>query len=378
MRVLTIISKLEMGGIEKTLLSCIPYLKKQGVEMSILCTLGGVLDCEYRNLGVQLIDFGKHKKPFKDAAFLKTLLHENRFDVVHSRYGHTSGDFAKVCADLRIPFIVSIHNEKAMFRNSWERKPVLKFIRNAYLNYHKKATVKYATRVVGHSKANLLYYGINDVNITQSQKFTLLYNGVDFSKFNDYEPLPEEKQRALDCLRHRSAKVLVHIGSFKEQKNHMFLIEVFNKLDPVSNRYALILMGVGELQQEVYQKVRSLGLENQVLFTGMESNIVPYLHSADLFVFPSLYEGFGNVLIEAQYARLPVAASSIAPHYEAVHKDYHEYMYSPFDREEAAEKLNKLLEQSDMLEKEQAFEFAKHFSVENMAQNLVSIYRNVI
>src|SRR5690606_16419585 len=104
MKVLTIISRLGMGGIEKTLLSCLPYLIKHGVKMSVLCSLGGELDDDYKALGVELIDFGKNKKPFKDAQFLKKILSERKFDVVHSRYGHTSGLFAKVCHDLKIPF----------------------------------------------------------------------------------------------------------------------------------------------------------------------------------------------------------------------------------------------------------------------------------
>src|SRR5690606_34041658 len=235
MKVLTVISKLEMGGIEKTLLSCLPYLIKNGVQMSILCSLGGELDDDYKALGVELIDFGSNKKPFKDSRFLKQILSERKFGVVHSRYGHTSGLFAKVCHDLNIPFVVSIHNERAMFRNNWIDKPLLGFVRKSYLDYHKKLTLKYATKIVGHSKANLRYFTDKVDDLPAESQLQVLYNGVDFSKFHDYPALSPEKQRELDNFLTNADRVFVHIGSFKEQKNHRFLIDVFKKLNPIEN-----------------------------------------------------------------------------------------------------------------------------------------------
>src|SRR5690606_34702423 len=160
---LTIISKVEMGGIEKTLLSCLPYLKARDVYITVLCDDGGKLQTEYEKHGVKIIDFNGYKKPFLDAWRLRQVLKSEKFDIVHSRYGHTSGVFAKVCRDFGVPMLVSVHNEKAMFRNGWEGKPILGQVRKAYLAYHKKMTYKYATYIIGHSKANLAYY--NDVPI---------------------------------------------------------------------------------------------------------------------------------------------------------------------------------------------------------------------
>lgn len=378
MKVLTIISKLEMGGIEKTLLSCIPYLKEKGVEMSVLCTLGGVLDEDYKKLGVKLIDFGPHKKPVKDAIYLKKVLQANSFDLVHSRYGHTSGLFAKVCSDLGIPFLISIHNEKAMFKNSWINKPVLGFFRSSYLNYHKNQSVKYATKIIGHSKANLKYYISHVDNLAKEGKFRVLYNGVDFSKFENYPTLESAKKESLDNFTKDKSKILIHIGSFKEQKNHDFLIDVFNQLKSKENQYGLILLGVGEMMSSIQEKVNNLGLTNQVFFVGMETNIAPYLFASDLFVFPSLYEGFGNVLIEGQFANLPIAASDIAPHYEATYKAYHTSFYDPKNVNEATEKIQKLLKENQSSKIEEAKMFAKDFSVENMAENLFEIFQEAI
>ncbi len=379
MRVLTIISKLEMGGIEKTLLSCIPYLLEKGIKMDILCSLGGSLDAEYEKLGVKLIGFGSHKKPFKDAIFLNSILLKNDYGLVHSRYGHTSGLFAKVCYKLNIPILVSIHNEKAMFRNNWKGKPVLGRLREIYLTYHKNLTIKYASKIIGHSKANLRYYipeeKIN--NLTEDDQYTILYNGVDFGKFENYPKLSEKKENQLYTFKKNIDKVFVHIGSFKEQKNHEYLISLFEKLNPIENKFGLILIGDGDLLPQIRNQVKNLGLENQVLFTGMEVNIAPYLYTSNIFIFPSLYEGFGNVLIEAQYCNLVIAASNILPHYEAVYNAYHRYFFSPNHIDEARNKLLELLNNSDnQLRINEAHKFAEKFSVENMASNIFEIYKN--
>src|SRR5690606_14111364 len=378
MKVLTIISKLEMGGIEKTLLSCLPYLIENGVQMSILCSLGGELDGDYKALGVELIDFDKHKKPFKDAMFLKQLLSEKKFDIVHSRYGHTSGPFAKVCYNLNIPFLVSIHNERAMFRNNWIDKPILSFLRTTYLNYHKKLTLKYATKIIGHSKANLCYFTSKVGNLSPESQFQVLYNGVDFTKFEDYPALSAEKRQELDRFLINANKIFVHVGSFKEQKNHHFLIDVFKGLCPIKNNYYLILLGVGSLIDDVKDYAAAQGIESHILFAGMQIDIAYYLVRSNLFVFPSLYEGFGNVLIEAQYLNLPVAASAIAPHYEATEKGYHRFLYNPTNVNEAIEKIEALLETDLDDQKEKARIFAKRFSVENMVNNLMQIYKNAV
>jgi len=378
MKVLTVLSKLEMGGIEKTLLSCIPYLKDHGVEMFVLCSLGGALDEDYKKLGVKLIDFGAHKKPFKDAKFLRKILKEQKFDIVHSRYGHTSGVFAKVCKEAGIPFLISIHNERAMFRNSWIGKPVLKNLRVWYLNYHKNLSVKYATKIIGHSKANLKYFTTDAGYVGKEGLYEVLYNGVDFSKFEKYPQLDLQKAEELEKFLKDKEKVLVHIGSFKEQKNHIFLIDVFKKLNPKENSYGLILLGVGSLMEEVKSHAAFLDIQDQILFVGMETNIAPYLYASDLFVFPSLYEGFGNVLIEAQYANLPVAASDIAPHYEASFEAYHKYFYSPNNTEQAKDNIEKLLSQDNTELIKEAKIFSEAFSIQRMANNLMDIFNKSI
>src|SRR5699024_12062308 len=124
----------------------------------------------------------------------------------------------------------SIHNERPMFRNNWIDKPILGWLRFQYLEYQKKLTLKFATKIVGHSKANLRYFTNENHSESVGDKFTVIYNGVDFDKLNNYKALNEGKASVLDKFRKNHDTIMIHIGSFKEQKNHSFLIKVFKSL----------------------------------------------------------------------------------------------------------------------------------------------------
>jgi glycosyltransferase involved in cell wall biosynthesis len=103
--------------------------------------------------------------------------------------------------------------------------------------------------------------------------------------------------------------VIGHVGKFTTQKNHEFLIDVFDEFYKINNNAKLLLIGDGELYQKIRQKIKKLELEEAVLFVGLTDNINTYLNAIDVFVMPSLFEGLPVVSIEAQAAGLPVYLS---------------------------------------------------------------------
>ena len=102
-----------------------------------------------------------------------------------------------------------------------------------------------------------------------------------------------------------NAFVVGHVGRFAKQKNHGFLINAFYELVKINPEARLILVGKGELENEIRAKVEELGLVDAVDFTGVRSDIPALLSAFDVFALPSLYEGMPNVVIEAQAAGLP-------------------------------------------------------------------------
>jgi len=380
MKILVVVNRLNMGGIENMLLASIPFYKEKDVEVHILCNRGGSLEPSFAQQGVTIHYFKYKGNPIFEAASLYSLMKKVKYDVVHCHYSHNAGFFALISSKFSVPFALSVHSEKTMFKMNWDGKPLLGFLRKTYLNLHRNLTLKYASKIIGQSKTNLKYY-TNEEQLPSGSIFTVVYNGIDFSKLDQSLKLSDERADELSSLLVNSKKVFMHIGSFREPKNHSFLIDVFKGLYPKENGYRLILLGVGVLWESIKNKVKELDLEEEVLFVGMETNIRPYLEVSDVFFFPSLHEGFGNVLIESQYCKVPVCASSIKAHYESVHPKFQHYFFSPTSKEDAIKKVLNLIENLDspemLINIEESYSFAKVFSIENMTFSLIKIYNDL-
>lgn len=134
----------------------------------------------------------------------------------------------------------------------------------------------------------------------------LLHNAIDTNVYC-FDEVARERLRKEMGLEDKF--VVGHVGRFNQQKNHAFLIDVFQELHQRNPRARLVLVGKGELEEAVRQKVCALGLEEYVIFTGVRQDIPQLLSAFDVFLFPSLYEGMPNTVIEAQATGLPCVIS---------------------------------------------------------------------
>lgn len=137
----------------------------------------------------------------------------------------------------------------------------------------------------------------------QNGQVALLHNAVDLSVYSYNE---ENRRLIRDYYQIDNSKIVVgHVGRFAAQKNHPFLIEVFAKIHQENPNTLLLLVGGGELEQNIRAKVQSLGLSKNVIFAGVRSDVPALLSAMDVFVMPSFYEGMPNTVIEAQATGLP-------------------------------------------------------------------------
>ncbi|PKM44125.1 MAG: glycosyltransferase family 1 protein [Firmicutes bacterium HGW-Firmicutes-8] len=145
----------------------------------------------------------------------------------------------------------------------------------------------------------------------QSGKVQLINNGIEIEKFvfNEQKGLNIRRQFNLD-----GKFIIGHIGRFNQQKNHMFLLDIFKEIKSKKNNSVLLLVGNGELETNIKCKVNNLNLGDSVIFTGVRSDVPDLLMAMDVLLYPSLYEGMPNVVIEAQATGLPcVISDSITP-----------------------------------------------------------------
>lgn len=139
----------------------------------------------------------------------------------------------------------------------------------------------------------------------------LLNNAIDIEKFKYDEKLRRKKRKELEI--DDDTLVIGHVGRFVEQKNHRFLIDIFNEIHQKNRNSILLLIGQGPLMKEIKEKVEKLNLSRCVKFLGQRNDANQLYNAMDVFLFPSLYEGLGMVLIEAQANGLPCLASSEVP-----------------------------------------------------------------
>jgi glycosyltransferase involved in cell wall biosynthesis len=101
----------------------------------------------------------------------------------------------------------------------------------------------------------------------------------------------------------------VTMGRLASQKGHWHLIRAFRKITDHMPEMELAILGEGPLEEYLKKLVSDLNLEDQIKFLGFQSNPYPHLANSTMFILPSLYEGFPNVLIEAMACGIPVLAS---------------------------------------------------------------------
>lgn len=130
----------------------------------------------------------------------------------------------------------------------------------------------------------------------------LIHNGVDTSVFR-YRPDTRDALRAE--LGVGDGVLFGHVGRFNVQKNHSFLLDVFRAIKDREERARFVLIGKGDLENEIREKAERLGILDDIVFTGVRKDIPELLSAMDVFVFPSFYEGMPNTVIEAEATGLP-------------------------------------------------------------------------
>lgn len=139
------------------------------------------------------------------------------------------------------------------------------------------------------------------------KRFTVIKNGVDLPL---YRYNPELRAKIRSQLGVKDGDVLLgHVGYFNYQKNHEFLIQLFEVLHKKDHSFKLVCIGDGQLKQQIMQATARKGMDKFIAFTGSVNNVFAYLQAIDCLLLPSRFEGLPFVLIEAQASGLPCLVS---------------------------------------------------------------------
>ena len=307
MRILHIVGGLNRGGAETWLVQVLGHIDREKYQMDFLVhsTEPGAYDEEVKALGARIIPCPKPSNPLQYAVnFRRILRRHGPYDCVHSHVHHFSGYVLMLAAMMRVPMrIAHSHNDtRAVDRHS-------SFLRKVYLAGTKKLIQRFATAGVAVSQgaAQCLF----SESWKSDQRWTVSPLGIDLRPF-DQPVNPRQVRSELGIP--KDAFVVGHVGRFVEQKNHRFLVQIAECFCALEPRAAFLLVGDGPLKPEIENLVRTRGLQERFVFTGVRQDVPRLMKGAmDCFLFPSLYEGLGLVVWEAQAAGLPCILSDSIP-----------------------------------------------------------------
>lgn len=209
--------------------------------------------------------------------------------------------------------------------------------------------------------------------LCNSKKFSVFINGINPNKFSF------DKEKRNDIRNHYDAnnKIIVgHIGRFASQKNHKRILEIFHDFHAVHKNSELWLLGKGELFNEIEQYCNKLNLTKSVRFLGNQDNPNDYLNGMDIFLFPSIFEGFGIVLIEAQCSGLPcIVSETIQPEV-----DIHQNLICYSSLSNSNEEWIKKIETALAIKREDKSKLIEQscYNIQNSAKELCKIYARVL
>lgn len=241
---------------------------------------------------IQYRNFIKHLDSF-------FYMHGKDYNAVHSHCFQLSSIVFKYAKKNGINRCIAHSHSSKLSAN------YIKNIRNIIVS---KSITSYATDYFACSEqAGACLFG---KCVVDKKKLFLMKNAIDCTKFEYDENTRQIIRRELLI---DDKFVIGHVGRFSKEKNHMFLLKIFIEIRKIKDNAILLLIGEGDMIEKVKNFVCKNNLSNSVFFLGRRTDVNVFMQGMDRFVLPSLFEGLGMVLIEAQVAGLPCFASDVIP-----------------------------------------------------------------
>lgn len=330
LRIAQIIGKWVGGGVEAFIMNYYRNIDRSRIQFDFLCDSDStsIPYEEIEKLGGKVILIPPYQKVFKYHKELIKVLKKGNYKIVHSHI-NTLSVFSLLAAKragipIRIAHSHSTTNKKEFKRNILKLilRPLNKLFATNYMSCS-----EYAGRWM---------FGDKNYN---NGKVETVKNAIELNEYSFNEKIRKEYRSKLGI---EDNKIIIgHVGRLVETKNHSFLIDLFSNIKD-SDNYYLVLIGQGKLEQELKSKVKSLGIKERVIFLGQRNDAKNWYQAFDILIMPSLYEGFGMVLLESQASNLPCLASSTIPKEAKLIDDFN-FISLDTPIEEWINNMNKLL-----------------------------------
>ncbi len=219
-------------------------------------------------------------------------------------------------------------------KNLIYRRGLARPVRDSLLNRYLFRNV--VTRVITNSEETKRLLLSNNPLLIENEKIKVIYNGIDLEEF-DSTPSEQIYQREKEEI------ILGNAGRLEHQKGQKFLIEIAARLKAKNTPFKLLIAGEGELKGALQQLSFDFGVSDDVIFLGFIRNMKAFMSTLDIFLFPSLWEGFGYAIIEAMACKKPVIAFRTSSNPEIIDHNRTGFLANTEDIDDFMGKLESLI-----------------------------------
>jgi len=303
------------GGVESVIMNYYRKLDKNKNKIDFLCNTDKIAyESEINETGGKIYkitarskNYKKYKKELKEFY----INHANEYDTIWINLCSLANmDYLKMAKKYKIKYrIIHSHNTENMDSK----------LRGILHRINKVFVKNYATDFWACSEeAGRWFY---NKKIMNSDRYLEVNNAIDLEKYKYNNNIRNEYRSNLEL---NNNFVVGNVGRLHFQKNQLFLIDIFHEISKKIHNAKLLIVGQGEDESKLRKKVKTLGIEEKVIFLGIRNDVPNLLQAMDAFVFPSVFEGLGLALVEAQAVGLPTFASEkVIPRIVKMSKKFH-------------------------------------------------------
>lgn len=297
-RIAHVIGKLNAAGVEAVVNNYYKNINHEKYQFDFYIDADSKCEApqELIDMGARYYVIPPYQKLCQHLKILVKYFKENDYIIVHSGM-NTLAVFSLFAAKIAgVPVRVN-HNHSTASKGE-TKKNIVKYALRPFSKI-------FATDYCACSRyAGEWLFGKRSVEIG---KVTVFNNAIDLDQFRFRQDIRDEVRRELGV---ENKIVIGHVGRFCFQKNHDFLIDIFKEVKVKNQNAVLVLVGIGELTEEIKSKVHRCNLDDEVMFLGRRTDCNRLYQAMDVFVLPSRYEGLPVVGVEAQAAGLPCVFST--------------------------------------------------------------------
>jgi len=336
MKILYVLNSSKFGGMEVHVLDLVKGMVKKGHEVFVWCPKGEMSDLYQRNGAVVSNEFISKDFDFKYISKLKKYVEDNNIDIVHAHELKAVVNSLLACRNTKVKAVVT-HTHTPI--SEWQINSIKKFLNVKLYSYVVNKLSSAEIALTESKKKVKIKEGIDE------KILEVIPNGIDTSIFNIPSLHRFEFEKEIK-RRHgipEDAFVFGNLGRITQEKGHEVLVRAFSKFLNSQlfrkEKMYLLIVGGGALEDKIKNLVKELELDKNVVITGRfdDEDKIKYFSAFDVFVFPTLAEGFGIVLIEAMSMGLPVICSNLEVLKE-VGEDYVKF-FNVGDYEDLSDKM---------------------------------------